>query len=250
MVNVGPFEVVGAGVLALLATAVALAIAVLVLWATALTVVTPAMAAIDVRVRHKRLHAWRRRVRDSWLTDPEARTAALPAAAPPVRGVSRVRSQDGGDTIQLIAAGLAPPGPVHPCVYTPMSVVHARLRPASRLELPPQPGGEVVVYVLAGRGFVDGRPVRAGEAAVLAPGTPVCLAASADDAPRFEAIVLDRPAAEPAAGAPTRPATGRDVVVSAFGPRVRQRLAELRALTADVPTPHVEPVQPVARGAA
>lgn len=238
MVNVGPFEVVGAGVLGLLAATVLMAITVLLLWATAMTVVAPAMAAVDATVRRRRRREWRRGVLDSWLTDPDGLPTPVGPDLPPVRGLSQVCCHGGGIDVAFIAAQLAPAVTDAGSVFTPMAMLHARLEPSTELELPPHPDSNIVVYVLAGHGIISshGQAVRAGETAVLQPGTPVALAASPDrtTAP-FEVLVLDQPTSDQPVT--DQPVSGGGLVVTAFSAEMRHRLEGLQALTDDLPVP-------------
>jgi redox-sensitive bicupin YhaK (pirin superfamily) len=89
--------------------------------------------------------------------------------------------------------------------YTPITMVHATVAPAARLELPWDPAANALVYVLAGQGRVGpgGHPVRAGQLAVLGGGDAV--AVEADDvqdsrAPNLDVLLLGgRPIGEPVA---------------------------------------------------
>jgi redox-sensitive bicupin YhaK (pirin superfamily) len=113
---------------------------------------------------------------------------------------------DAGVLLRVIAgdvAGHVGPGSTH----TPMAMVHATLAPGSKLELPWQVEFNSLVYVLAaqGRVGVEGRPVRAGQLAVLGAGDFVSV--SADErqesrSPNLEVLVLGgRPIREPVAWA-------------------------------------------------
>jgi redox-sensitive bicupin YhaK (pirin superfamily) len=84
---------------------------------------------------------------------------------------------DGGALVRVIAGELAGhrgPGATH----TPMAMMHATVSPGARVELPWPREFNALVYVLAGAGTVgpDGRPVRAGQLAVLGRGDTVVVA--------------------------------------------------------------------------
>lgn len=119
--------------------------------------------------------------------------------------VALATSPDGGALVRVIAgevAGVTGPGRTH----TPMTMIHATLAPGARLELPWQPRFNALVYVMAGSGVVGspGRPIRAGQLAVLGPGAVVTLAADARQQSRhpsgLEVVLLGgEPIREPVA---------------------------------------------------
>jgi redox-sensitive bicupin YhaK (pirin superfamily) len=118
--------------------------------------------------------------------------------------VALVASDDGGALLRVIAgelAGSRGPG----ATRTPMTMVHATLAPGARAVLPWPPDFNALVYVLGGRGAVgpEGRPVGAGQLAVLGDGGTITLDAAARQDSRngtLEAIVLGgRPIREPVA---------------------------------------------------
>ena len=84
---------------------------------------------------------------------------------------------DGGALVRVIAgelAGRRGPGATH----TPMTMTHATISPGARVELPWPREFNALVYVLSGAGTVGpgGRPVRAGQLAVLGAGDTVVVA--------------------------------------------------------------------------
>jgi redox-sensitive bicupin YhaK (pirin superfamily) len=86
-----------------------------------------------------------------------------------------------------------------------MTMVHATLSPGARLALPWRADYNALVYVLAGEGSVgaEGKPIGAGQLAVLGEGTAITVAASSlQDSrnPNLDLIVLGgRPIREPVA---------------------------------------------------
>ena len=120
-----------------------------------------------------------------------------------IRGseVVLVRSPDGGALVRVIAGTVGDftgPGVTH----TPISVVHASLRPGAELVLPWDPGFNALVYALDGRGSVgpERRPVRGGQLAVLGQGETIV--ARADDGASKDLelwIIGGRPIREPVA---------------------------------------------------
>ena len=92
--------------------------------------------------------------------------------------VSLLTSPDGGALIRVIAGsvdGHAGPG----VTYTPISVVHATLRPGAEVDIPWQPDFNALVYVLSGKGRVgpQHRPFQTGQLAVLGGGDAIRVAA-------------------------------------------------------------------------
>jgi redox-sensitive bicupin YhaK (pirin superfamily) len=84
--------------------------------------------------------------------------------------VKLLSTQDGGALLRLIAGeldGHEGPGVTH----TPITMVHASVRPGAALTLPWRPDFNALAYVLAGRGTVgtEERPVRMGQAVVFGP---------------------------------------------------------------------------------
>src|SRR4029079_441480 len=90
-----------------------------------------------------------------------------------------ISSLDGGAMLRVIegdVAGHAGPG----STYSPMTMVHATLSPGARLALPWRADYNALVYVLAGEGSVgaEGKPIGAGQLAVLGEGNAITVAAS------------------------------------------------------------------------
>jgi redox-sensitive bicupin YhaK (pirin superfamily) len=118
--------------------------------------------------------------------------------------VTLLASSDGGALVRVIAgdiAGHTGPG----STYSPMTLVHATVSPGARLTLPWRADYNALVYVLAGQGSVgsDGRPIGAGQLAVLGAGNTVTVAAAQTQErrmPNLDVIVLGgRPIGEPVA---------------------------------------------------
>jgi redox-sensitive bicupin YhaK (pirin superfamily) len=118
--------------------------------------------------------------------------------------VGLVSSADGGALVRVIAGdvdGHRGPG----STYTPITFVHATVSPGARLQLPWRPDFNALVYALSGRGRLgaEGRPLEAGQLAVLGDGAYVQIEAA--DGPRvgpapLEVIVLGgQPLREPVA---------------------------------------------------
>ncbi|MGK5627779.1 pirin family protein [Streptomyces sp. URMC 123] len=141
-------------------------------------------------------------------------------------GGGRVRlltSPDGGALLRVIAGELG--GHRGPGItVTPITMVHATLRPGAEVDLPWREDFNGLVYVLAGRGAVgeERRPVRRGQTAVLGEGG--ALRVRADErqesrAPELEVVLLGgRPIGEP---------------VAHYGPFVMNSHAELVAAFED-----------------
>jgi redox-sensitive bicupin YhaK (pirin superfamily) len=88
-------------------------------------------------------------------------------------------SPDGGALLRLIAgevAGHRGPGGT----FTPITVIHATLRPGARLVLPWREDFNALVYALSGRGTVgaERRPLDAHSLAVFGPGEALTVAAT------------------------------------------------------------------------
>jgi redox-sensitive bicupin YhaK (pirin superfamily) len=138
--------------------------------------------------------------------------------------VALLASDDGGSLVRVIAGELGEhrgPGATH----TPITLLHATVRPGARLVLPWRTDFNALVYVLAGAGRVssEGRPAAKGQLAVLGPGGQIVL--RGDDTPPtasepdFEVLVLGgRPIREP---------------VAAYGPFVMNTRAELAQAVED-----------------
>jgi hypothetical protein len=142
---------------------------------------------------------------------------------------------DAGVLLRVIAgdvAGHVGPGSTH----TPMAMVHATLAPGSKLELPWQVEFNSLVYVLAGQGKVgvEGRPVRAGQLAVLGAGDFVSV--SADErqesrSPNLEVLVLGgRPIREPVAWAGPFVMNTKAEVMQAYEDFQKGRMGQIPAV--------------------
>jgi redox-sensitive bicupin YhaK (pirin superfamily) len=142
-----------------------------------------------------------------WVNLPRAQKMTAPRYQDLRAGqVGLVTSADAGALVRIIAgdvAGQQGPGVTH----TPMTMVHATLQPTASLDLPWNPEFNALVYVLSGEGTVgvEGRPIRAGNLAVLGRGDFVSLAASRTQegrSPALDVLVIGgRPIREPLAWA-------------------------------------------------
>ena len=126
-------------------------------------------------------------------------------------------SPDGGALLRVIAGdvdGHRGPGVTH----TPITLVHATMSPGARVVIPWPRERNALVYVLAGRGSVggEGRPVHAGQLAVLGAGNALAITADPSQdssAAALEVLVLGgEPIREP---------------VAAYGPFVMNTREEL-----------------------
>ncbi|MEV8565835.1 pirin family protein [Streptomyces sp. NPDC051322] len=132
--------------------------------------------------------------------------------------VQLLTSPDGGALLRVIAGELAGhqgPGITH----TPITMIHATVRPGAEVTLPWREDFNGLAYVMAGRGAVgaDRRPVRTGQTAVFGDGSSLTVRADATQdakAPDLEVVLLGgRPIREPMAH---------------YGPFVMNSEAELR----------------------
>ncbi|WP_371791403.1 pirin family protein [Streptomyces sp. NBC_01471] len=118
--------------------------------------------------------------------------------------VQLLTSADGGALLRVIAGeldGNDGPGITH----TPITMIHATVRPGAEVTLPWREDFNGLAYVMAGRGSVgtDRRPVRTGQTAVFGAGSSLTVRADeAQDAksPDLEVVLLGgRPIREPMA---------------------------------------------------
>ncbi|SON59529.1 Putative quercetin 2,3-dioxygenase [Mycobacterium simulans] len=89
-----------------------------------------------------------------------------------------IASDDGGALVRIIAGeidGHRGPGVTH----TPITLAHATIESAARLNIPWRRDFNALVYVLSGQGSVGpaGHPIRHGQLAVLGPGDRITIAA-------------------------------------------------------------------------
>ncbi|MGA4858230.1 MULTISPECIES: pirin family protein [Streptomyces] len=123
-----------------------------------------------------------------------------------IRGgqVKLLTTGDGGALLRVIAGdfdGHEGPGITH----TPITMIHASVRPGAEVTLPWREEFNGLAYVLAGRGTVgtDHRPVRTGQTAVFGAGSALTLRADeSQDAhtPDLEVVLLGgKPLREPMA---------------------------------------------------
>ena len=118
--------------------------------------------------------------------------------------VALLSSPDGGALIRVIAgdvAGHSGPG----STYSPMTLVHATLSPGAELRLPWRADYNALVYVMNGDGTIGsaGRPITAGQLAVLGAGDAIALRAATGQesrSPTMDVLLLGgRPIHEPVA---------------------------------------------------
>jgi redox-sensitive bicupin YhaK (pirin superfamily) len=108
-------------------------------------------------------------------------------------------SDDGGALIRLIAGdidGHGGPGATH----TPITMAHATIESAARLNIPWSRDFNALVYVLSGQGSVGpaGHPVKQGQLAVLGPGDRITVSAEPNRAQPLDVLLLGgRPIREP-----------------------------------------------------
>ncbi|MHB1585277.1 MAG: pirin family protein [Acidimicrobiales bacterium] len=135
--------------------------------------------------------------------------------------VRLLSSPDGGALVRVIAGAVGDhhgPG----VTYTPISLVHATLRPGARLVLPWPADFNALVYVLAGDGTVgaERHPVHTGQLAVHGPGDAIELAAAPvqeSRSPDLDVLVLGgRPIGEPVATYGPFVMNTRDELAQAF----------------------------------
>lgn len=123
-----------------------------------------------------------------------------------IRGgqVQLLTTADGGALLRVIAGGLdghEGPGATH----TPITMVHATVRPGAEITLPWREDFNGLAYVLAGRGSVgaDRRPVHTGQTAVFGEGSALTVRADEQQdasTPDLEVVLLGgRPIREPMA---------------------------------------------------
>ncbi|MDP7737595.1 pirin family protein [Mycobacterium paragordonae] len=113
--------------------------------------------------------------------------------------VKLLSSGDGGALIRLIAGdidGHGGPGATH----TPITMAHATIESAARLNIPWSRDFNALVYVLSGRGSVGpaAHPVKQGQLAVLGPGDRITVSAEPNRAQPLDVLLLGgRPIREP-----------------------------------------------------
>ncbi|MCA1220469.1 pirin family protein [Streptomyces sp. 8L] len=173
-----------------------------------------------------------------WVNLP-ARDKMMNPRYQDIRGgqVQLLSTPDGGALLRVIAGGLdghEGPGITH----TPITMIHASIRPGAEITLPWQEDFNGLAYVLAGRGSAgaDRRPVHTGQTAVFGAGSSLTVRAddTQDSNTRDLEVVLlgGRPIREPMAH---------------YGPFVMNTQAELRQAFEDfqagrlgtAPVPHV-----------
>jgi redox-sensitive bicupin YhaK (pirin superfamily) len=171
-----------------------------------------------------------------WVNLPRAQKLATPRYQDLRSGeLGLLTTGDAGALVRVIAgdvAGHRGPGTTH----TPMAMVHATLAPGSRLDLPWQVDFNALVYVLAGEGSVgtEGRPVRAGQLAVLGAGDFVTVGAADHLESRLhhlEVLVLGgQPIREPVAWAGPFVMNTKAEVMQAYEDFQKGRMGQIPAV--------------------
>ncbi|MEV0846149.1 pirin family protein [Streptomyces sp. NPDC049954] len=154
-----------------------------------------------------------------WVNLP-ARDKMKDPAYQDIRGgqVQLLTTHDGGALLRVIAGeldGHQGPGATH----TPITMIHATVRPGAEATLPWRQDFNGLVYVLAGHGTVgaDRRPVRTGQTAVFGDGSTLTVRADEQQdshTPDLEVVLLG--------GAPIREPMAH------YGPFVMNTQAELQ----------------------
>jgi redox-sensitive bicupin YhaK (pirin superfamily) len=171
-----------------------------------------------------------------WVNLPREQKLATPRYQDLRSGeLGLVTTPDAGVLLRVIAgdvAGQRGPGSTH----TPMAMVHATLAPGARLDLPWEVEFNSLVYVLAGQGTVgvEGRPIRAGQLAVLGRGDFVSVRADGRQesrSPNLEVLVLGgRPIREPVAWAGPFVMNTKAEVMQAYEDFQKGRMGQIPAV--------------------
>jgi len=171
-----------------------------------------------------------------WVNLPAARKWAAPRYQDlRAEAVGLAASADGGALLRIIAGDLAGqrgPG----STYTPMTMVHASLRPGARLSVPWRIEDNALVYVLAGQGSVglEGRPIGTGQLALFGPGDALTISAGRvqeSRSPDLEVLLLGgRPIGEPIAWYGPFVMNTRDELAQAFEDYRAGRLGAIPAV--------------------
>ncbi|MEZ5185436.1 MAG: pirin family protein [Candidatus Nanopelagicales bacterium] len=114
-----------------------------------------------------------------WVNLPKAQKFATPRYQDLRAGqVGLATTADAGALIRVIAGevgGITGPG----VTTTPISLAHVSVSKGAQVQLPWPPGFNALLYVLAGRGSVNGTPIHDGQLAVFGPGDEIRFAADA-----------------------------------------------------------------------
>ncbi len=171
-----------------------------------------------------------------WVNLPREQKLATPRYQDLRSGeLGLVTTPDAGVLLRVIAgdvAGQRGPGSTH----TPMAMVHATLAPGARMDLPWEVEFNSLVYVLAGQGTVgvEGRPIRAGQLAVLGRGDFVSVRADGRQesrSPNLEVLVLGgRPIREPVAWAGPFVMNTKAEVMQAYEDFQKGRMGQIPAV--------------------
>lgn len=125
-----------------------------------------------------------------WVNLPASAKWNAPAYQPITkRDILLLTSPDAGAIIRVIAGavdGHTGPGSTH----TPITMIHASIRPGERLSLPWQPSFNAMAYVFAGSGTAGttGAPIRDGNMVVFGHGDRLTLTADATQDSRTDAL--------------------------------------------------------------
>lgn len=125
-----------------------------------------------------------------WVNLPAAQKFTTPAyQGIGASDIKLLASADGGSLVRLIAGTLddhTGPGSTH----TPITVLHASVKPDGQLSLPWQRSFNALVYVLSGAGTVgvERAPIHAGQLAVLGTGDRITVGADASQDSRTDAL--------------------------------------------------------------
>ncbi|MGI9033369.1 MAG: pirin family protein [Acidimicrobiales bacterium] len=140
-----------------------------------------------------------------WVNLPAVQKMVAPRYQDITRDrVNLLTSDDAGALVRVIAgdvAGHEGPGMTH----TPMAMTHVTVSPGARLSLRWPRSYNALVYALSGRGTVgpEGRPLQAGQLAVLGDGDTVTVSADGRQdsrTPGLDVLILGgRPIGEPVA---------------------------------------------------
>jgi redox-sensitive bicupin YhaK (pirin superfamily) len=170
-----------------------------------------------------------------WVNLPAADKWLEPRYQDIGRGsVKLLSSPDGGALVRLIAGSIE--GHVGPGItHTPITMIHATVSPAARLELPWDQASNALVYVIGGQGEVggDGVAFSAGQLATLGRGDTVVVssaAAQVGGSQNLEVLILGgRPIGEPVAHYGPFVMNTREELVQAFEDYQQGRMGTIAA---------------------
>ncbi|HEU5353874.1 MAG TPA: pirin family protein [Actinocrinis sp.] len=151
-------------------------------------------------------------------------------------------SPDGGALVRVIAGEVGEhkgPG----STFTPITMIHATLRPGARLVLPWRADFNALVYSLSGRGSVgaEGRPMESSQLAVFGAGDALTIEASTrpdSRTPDFDVLILGgQPIREPVAHYGPFVMNTKDELIQAFEDFQAGRMG----MIPEGRTPHTQP---------